>query len=431
MKCFYCLLLMLCPYLSPAQPVAVKPFQPGDAVPDIPFTKMINHPAPSATLSQYKGKLVILDFWATWCSACIKKFNMLDSMQRKYPNQLQVILINAARTRDTREKIEKFFSRYKNAGGNRLVLPTTYNDSAASAYFPNTAIPLYCWITPGQTCLAITGPDEVTAKNIEAAIKGNMPAFTGLGLMDSFDYTKPLFVKGNAGNGEAIKFRSTLSGYIPGMRSGAHTTHAPNKKVIQYKMINVTLLEMITHAYWYFKRHDRIQFSVSDSLKSLLHPPAESGKEANSYAYELVCPPTPFKDIWTYVQQDIERWFGLAARFQNQPTPCLLLTVDTAILGRYRTKGGKRNNQLNNKDGRYMQNSPLSALTSFLDSKFDTRVYQKDSIPFQLDLHLPDIPVKNTSEWINALAALGIYLTPSTEMIEQFIIYQLPKQKQL
>ena len=55
----------------------------------------INTPAPdftiqdtehSVTLSQLRGKIVVLNFWATWCPPCIEEMPSLVQMQKKFKN---------------------------------------------------------------------------------------------------------------------------------------------------------------------------------------------------------------------------------------------------------------------------------------------------------------------------------------------------------
>ena len=46
------------------------------------------------TLSDYSGKIILLDFWATWCPPCIKSIPDLISIQNKYKGDLVVIGIS-------------------------------------------------------------------------------------------------------------------------------------------------------------------------------------------------------------------------------------------------------------------------------------------------------------------------------------------------
>jgi thiol-disulfide isomerase/thioredoxin len=42
----------------------------GKPAPDIHFTDVLNDTKSSYKLSDFKGKVVIIDFWATWCASC-------------------------------------------------------------------------------------------------------------------------------------------------------------------------------------------------------------------------------------------------------------------------------------------------------------------------------------------------------------------------
>ena len=62
------------------------------------------------SLSKYKGKVVYLDFWASWCVPCRKSFPWMNEMQKKYGKQgLQIIAVNLD---TTREAADAFLKKY-------------------------------------------------------------------------------------------------------------------------------------------------------------------------------------------------------------------------------------------------------------------------------------------------------------------------------
>jgi thiol-disulfide isomerase/thioredoxin len=44
------------------------------------------------TMAQHKGKVVYVDFWASWCVPCRKSFPWMNTMQEKYQAQGLVVL---------------------------------------------------------------------------------------------------------------------------------------------------------------------------------------------------------------------------------------------------------------------------------------------------------------------------------------------------
>jgi cytochrome c biogenesis protein CcmG, thiol:disulfide interchange protein DsbE len=56
-----------------------RPARIGSAAPD--FT--VHDAQHSVTLSQLKGQIVVLNFWATWCPPCIEEMPSLVQMQQK------------------------------------------------------------------------------------------------------------------------------------------------------------------------------------------------------------------------------------------------------------------------------------------------------------------------------------------------------------
>src|SRR5690242_19229600 len=52
--------------------------RPPKPLPDLAFNDAGDKPL---TLADYKGKTVLLNFWATWCAPCVKEMPSLDKLQ--------------------------------------------------------------------------------------------------------------------------------------------------------------------------------------------------------------------------------------------------------------------------------------------------------------------------------------------------------------
>ena len=51
-------------------------------------------------LEQYRGKVIVVDFWASWCVPCRRSFPWMNDMQAKYADQgLVIIGVNVDRER--------------------------------------------------------------------------------------------------------------------------------------------------------------------------------------------------------------------------------------------------------------------------------------------------------------------------------------------
>jgi len=64
------------------------------AVPDAPNIKLPGLNG-EVDLSQLRGKVVYLDFWASWCTPCIKSFPWMNQMKTTYAEQgLEIVAVN-------------------------------------------------------------------------------------------------------------------------------------------------------------------------------------------------------------------------------------------------------------------------------------------------------------------------------------------------
>jgi len=133
----------------------------GEAVPDINFKAILNAPVKTASLTSLKGKIVLIDFWATWCGSCIVAMPHLQQLQQKYPGKLQIITV----TDETTKRTGQFLS---NRPSNLWFAVDTAREVAQ--LFPHQLIPHDVLISADGKLTANTSPELVTDKVIDSLL---------------------------------------------------------------------------------------------------------------------------------------------------------------------------------------------------------------------------------------------------------------------
>lgn len=78
--------------------VMLLAFAPGDVA------------AEKLDLDQHRGKIVVLDFWASWCVPCRRSFPWMNEMQEKYADEGLVII--AVNVDNDPSDAEEFLQKY-------------------------------------------------------------------------------------------------------------------------------------------------------------------------------------------------------------------------------------------------------------------------------------------------------------------------------
>jgi thiol-disulfide isomerase/thioredoxin len=86
---------------------AVENSESSDLAPNF---DLISTDGKNIKLSDFKGKVVIVDFWATWCPPCRKGIPDLIELQKEFKNNLVVIGISL--DQDTKSDVVPFIKKY-------------------------------------------------------------------------------------------------------------------------------------------------------------------------------------------------------------------------------------------------------------------------------------------------------------------------------
>lgn len=147
----------------------VKPLLIGDRMPELRFGRVLNY-GDSLSFADFRGKAIILDFWATWCGGCIKNMPHAMAIQKRYGDRLQVITVNNSGSDDL-GKIRAFLEKNKGTKY-ELTLPILYQELILNELCPKKVIPHYVWIGADRRVKAITYVEELTEENLERLIAG-------------------------------------------------------------------------------------------------------------------------------------------------------------------------------------------------------------------------------------------------------------------
>ena len=77
----------------------------GDTLPDLASFKL-----EGKLPDTLKGKIVVVDFWASWCLPCAESFPVMDELQKKYGDRVVILAVNVD---EKAAKMEKFLTKHR------------------------------------------------------------------------------------------------------------------------------------------------------------------------------------------------------------------------------------------------------------------------------------------------------------------------------
>jgi len=136
---------------------AVEP-APDFTLPTFPDNREIS-------LKDFKGRVVYLDFWATWCPPCRKSFPWMDEMHERYKDEgLSIIAVSVDKKR---EQIEQFIKKTEPA----FIVAHDPAGTVAKAYELRAMPTTYLINRNGQVVMTHMGFRSSDKDKLEATIQ--------------------------------------------------------------------------------------------------------------------------------------------------------------------------------------------------------------------------------------------------------------------
>jgi len=293
---------------------SVKPLKIGDTLPEVLWTtplqmvKAGQERSTVITLNDYRGKLIILDFWATWCSPCLKMLPKSDSLQRTYTKDVAILPI----TYQSKKEILPVLKNH-----NKPALPFIINDTLLKKFFPHFYLPHYVWLGADGKVKAITDHYRLTDASIrEMLTEEATPAWSvkednvlnferGQNLLDVF----------KSGVNLPMLAECILTGHIEGLPGGYEII--PNAPDGHYRIVavNMPMVKLYALAFGGGERYiGNNSMLLETSGKNELMPTYKGDSiiqwaKKNTYCLEVSVPKADWKEAYVTMQEQLNKFF--------------------------------------------------------------------------------------------------------------------------
>jgi peroxiredoxin len=124
---------------------SIRPMRPGDVAKDFELRRADSKG--SVKLSSLSGRVVVLDFWGTWCPKCVEHMGAVMEFARAHPD----VAVLAVHQGGTPEEVGSFIKARKWTGAVFLVDDL----GMASAAYRAESVPAYFVIDPNGRIRAV------------------------------------------------------------------------------------------------------------------------------------------------------------------------------------------------------------------------------------------------------------------------------------
>lgn len=345
------MLLLLLPSLTFAQNVIeFSNIKVGDTAPDILFKNLTKYKQSEQRLSEFSERLIIIDFWATWCDPCVGMLPRMDSLRKEFKDDLIFISITGQSKSYAKPFLEKVEKNY----GASFDIPVIYGDSTIRKLFPHRLIPHYIWLdVKTRKVVAITGLEYITKTNLSNYLANGVLKNITEKNDKRLDYksSQALLSYLTGLSVQEKKFfpiqYSNFWPYIKDLSPGitAYLGDSVNNNRISAR--NISTRRLISYAFGegrkFFQRNT-VLLEIKDKDKLYTDLSGEAFIDwisKNGITYEISLLPENRSKIFKMMQMDLINYFhNYVIRIEKRKAKCLVL-ISTGSNEEARSKGGK------------------------------------------------------------------------------------------
>ncbi|QQD16463.1 TlpA family protein disulfide reductase [Sphingobacterium sp. UDSM-2020] len=377
--------------------IKIQPLKIGDSIPEALWNmplQVVNHPTgkDTMTLNDYRDKkLIILDFWATWCGPCLKSFPKLDSLQLGINEKLTILLVNSKGSRDTPERIKNVLTKRISP----VRMPSIINDIVLTKLFPPQALTHSVWIRDGKV-FGLTLSNSITKNTLNDAIAGISDSISNN--INSIAFTeKNLFTSDQSEDDSADIYRSLLRGYAEKLTRKSIVIQDIRGNVDRIVFTNSPILDFYKLAYYpTFASYGPARTIINIADPESLRIPADLSvdkkwMEQNTFNYLATFPARSNEEAMRLFRDDIDRYFGYQVEFTEKEMGCWIISArDPTKITTFSLDLPKETNMSDNTGlPIFVQNYPFGSLVGQLERMYEIPFIDETNISKPVCMELP------------------------------------------
>lgn len=322
----------------------IKSLNIGDKVPDLAINNIINFPRSTARFSDFRNRLVLIDFWGTTCSSCILALPKIDTLQKVFGDKIQVLTVTGY---DSKEQVIKTLQRLPRT--RNLQLPVVLNNTELKKLFPHELVSHVIWIDGQGIVKAITGTEYITAANIQQVLDGKLVNWPVKTDRVGFEYDKPLLQFNHGTAPPPFLYYSALMGHLAGIDATDVTGIDSTNKTITRNHFNMTLLQLCDGSLngqgTGYIDPKKLILQVKDPGRYVAFNEYQAiWRQQNTYCYSITLPLSlPEEETRKIIRNDLTHWLqvkGITVKKEVRTMPCLVLVRTKKDDGLLQSKGG-------------------------------------------------------------------------------------------
>ncbi|EHQ27030.1 Redoxin domain protein [Mucilaginibacter paludis DSM 18603] len=336
----------------------------GDTFENYTFTDIVNYSKARVSTDEFRGKWLVLDFWAITCGGCLNSFPKMNKISHTFGDKVQLIMIGAhdgkKDSRTSEAKTKRLYELYKKKLGLSF---TVAFDSTLYDQIHVYALPHILVIDPKGIVQAKTySLDSAQLRQIIEGKKPNLEyAYSiGEGKLKEFAYDKnlPLLSSGkfiNGGNDTDFIARSLLKRWVAGLPEYNYFGFRNRADRVPGwgETYGLDIPSMLRVAYFGQESWDANSafFGVLnkniilENIDSALFEPKKLLTGENMYCYSLKVEPKKgnIEFMRHLFQEDLQRYFGFKSKVELRKVKVWkLVVIDKQRVAQLKTTGQKQ-----------------------------------------------------------------------------------------